>query len=98
LTKEVEHVRAPEIAVLERLQAITKEIGLTYKLDDGDLGSHEPMNMDSLEFMSFLIEIQSRFGVKISDEEVQQKRLTVTKNLVAYLLNSQPAAGRSAGT
>jgi len=51
------------------------------------------MNIDSLEFMSFLIEVQSRFGVKISDEEVQQKKLMVIRNLVAYLFESQATTG-----
>jgi acyl carrier protein len=82
-----------EIVVFKRLQAIAKDIELTYKIEDEDLASNGPMNIDSLEFMSLLIEVQSRFGVKISDEEVQQKRLMVVANLAAYLCKCQPGIG-----
>jgi len=93
LTQEADQVMDSEIVVFKRLQAIAKDIELTYKIEGEDLGSHRPMNIDSLEFMSFLIEVQSRFGVKISDEEVQQKRLMVIRNLVAYLFESQATTG-----
>jgi len=82
-----------EIDIFRKLQVIGRDIELTYRIRDDELNSEEPMNIDSLEFMSLLIEVQSRFGVKISDEDVQHKRLTVMRNLVAYLFKSQATTG-----
>ncbi len=83
-----------EVEVFKKLQAIAKDIELTYKIKDEELASEKPMNIDSLEFMSLIIEVQSRFSVTISDEEVQQKNLRVLKNLVSYLNGAQPGSGQ----
>jgi acyl carrier protein len=73
------------LETLRQLQAIAKELRLTYEIKESELTSEEPMDIDSLEFMSFIIEIQSQFGLKISDEEVQTKGLRSIKNLVSHL-------------
>ena len=50
-----------EADVLRRLQTLAKELNLTYRIEDSTLDSASPMNIDSLEFISLIIEVQRGF-------------------------------------
>ena len=75
-----------EADVLRRLQTLAKELNLTYRIEVSTLDSASPMNIDSLEFISLIIEIQRGFELEIPDEEIQEKNLRVLRNLVDHLM------------
>lgn len=81
-----------EMAVFGELQTIAKDCQISYKLEEKELSSDQAMNIDSLEFMTLLIEIQDRFGLQIPDEVVAEKNLRVIKNLVNHLSDSARAS------
>jgi acyl carrier protein len=80
-----------EMAVFQKLQAIGEACQLTYKIREEELSSTAPMDIDSLEFMTFLIEIQAQFSLQIPDEEVEAHGLKVMQNLVKYLSAARKA-------
>jgi acyl carrier protein len=82
--------------VLHRLQAISTELNLTYPIQERDLESSERMKIDSLEFMSLIIEMQREFGIEIPDEDVQKMDLRVLRNLVDHLLATPGSGAASA--
>lgn len=82
-----------EAEALHRLQALSTELRLTCPIQEKDFESSEPMTIDSLEFMSLIIESQREFGIEIPDEDVQGMNLKVLRNLVRHLA---AAPGRGA--
>ena len=81
-----------EAEVLHRLQAISTELKLTHPIQEKDLESSQPMNIDLLEFMSLIIEMQNEFGIEIPDEDVQKMDLKVLRNLVHHLIATPGSA------
>ncbi len=75
-----------EADVLKRLKIMAKELSLTYRIEESTLESASPMNIDSLEFISLIIEVQRGFELEIPDEEIQEKNLRVLRNLVHHLM------------
>jgi acyl carrier protein len=85
IQEEISDMTELEADVAHRLESMIKDINLTYRIEEGAQESTRPMNIDSLEFMSLIIEIQRGFGIEIPDAEVQEKNLKVFRNLVRHL-------------
>ena len=47
----------------------------------------EDLNFDSLDLISFLFEVQSKFNVKIPDEDIDKFKLFRIDNLCNYIEN-----------
>jgi acyl carrier protein len=41
--------------------------------------------LDSLEFMSYVTTVEEEFGVKLSDDDIENKQLGVMKNMIDFL-------------
>ena len=41
--------------------------------------------LDSLEFMNYLTKIEEKFGIDISDEDVEKNQLGILGNMIQYL-------------
>ena len=75
--------------------------GLLREVDDklqsldaaGIRGKHltRDLGLDSLDVIKFVLLVEEKFGVKIADEEIDQRELLKIDNLAGYL------AGRAAG-
>jgi acyl carrier protein len=85
-----------ETEVFKRLQAIAKEIDLSFRIQNGMMDASSPMDIDSLEFMSLIIEIQNQFGIQLPDEEIQKSGLKVLRNLVHHLAAAASVEGKGA--
>ena len=47
----------------------------------------EDLNFDSLDLISFLFEVQSKFNIKIPDEDIDSFKLFQIDNLCNYIQN-----------
>lgn len=77
--------------VISALSEIAPEI------EPGELQSSEPLrdqvDLDSMDWLNFLIEISRKFGVDIPESEYVNMR--TIDNIVEYLAQSVAPAGRS---
>ena len=67
------------------------------EIEPGELQSSEPLrdqvDLDSMDWLNFLIEISRKFGVDIPESEYVNMR--TIDNIVDYLAQSAAVAGRS---
>jgi acyl carrier protein len=58
------------------------------RIDPKTLDPLEPLSeqgLDSLDIMSILLAIEERFGIKISEEDIDQGKLSSIKGIISYI-------------
>lgn len=58
------------------------------KIDPKTLDPLEPLSeqgLDSLDMMSILLAIEERFGIKISEEDIDQGKLYSINGIISYI-------------
>lgn len=71
-------------STLEKIKGIIREVKpvkseITEKTDIRDL------EMDSLDIMNYMFSIEDNFGVKIADEELEEKDLYIVENVIRFI-------------
>lgn len=80
---------------MEHAGTYEKLAGLLREVDDklraldpaGIQGKHltRDLGLDSLDVIKFVLLVEEQFGVKIADEEIDERELLKTDNLAGYL-------------
>lgn len=76
-----------ENEIFEVLKSILKNdvgIDITIELDTALIGSG---HLDSMDFMSYITYIEEKFNIKISDKDIENNKLGIIKNMVAFLIS-----------
>ena len=58
------------------------------RIDPKTLDPLEPLSeqgLDSLDIMSILLAIEERFGIKISEEDIDQGKLSSIRGIISYI-------------
>ncbi len=77
-----------EANIVHRLEALSRELNFVRPIQESDFESLEPMQIDSLEFVSLILESQQEYGIEIPDADVQRLGLKVLRNFVQYVMTT----------
>ena len=66
----------------EKIKEIFEEV-MSVKLDD--YTEVAQIDIDSLDLINILFKLESEFGIKISNDDVEEYQLTTAENLVKFL-------------
>jgi len=72
--------------VFEELVNILKsDIGLTIDIEIGTALLAGGI-LDSMDFMSYVTNVEEKFSIKISDEDISKYKLGIISNMIDYIL------------
>lgn len=69
----------------EIIQQIMKEIDPSVKTFSKDSTLQGDLGLDSLDTIGFFFEVEKAFGIKISETEIMENKLTNIDNLLKYI-------------
>jgi len=71
--------------IYQKLEQIIKEMKPSVKILKKEFNLRNDLNLDSLDTISFFFEVESAFGIKISEKDIMENSLLNIERLIEFI-------------